>query len=85
MVNILNRCEIPHHLELHNKRILCTARHPYDILTADAQRINPTYGQTSLQRTNRSRTTDATYGQTPLQHTDRSRTMNVQPDVPMTY
>ena len=55
-VNILNRCQIPHHVELHNERILCMARHPYDVLTAVAQRINPTYGQTSLRRTDRSHT-----------------------------
>ena len=52
-VNILNRHEIPHRLESHNERILHTARHPYDILTAVAQR---TYSQTSLRRTDCSRT-----------------------------
>ena len=56
-VNILNRCQIPHHVDSHNERILRTARRPYDILTAVAQRINPMYGQTSLRRTDRSRTT----------------------------
>ena len=56
-VNILNRREIPHCLESHNECILCTARRRYDILTAVAQQINPTYGQTSLRRTDHSHTT----------------------------
>ena len=56
MVNFLNRREIPHRLESHNERILPTARRPYDALTAVAQQKNPTYGQTSLRRTDRSRT-----------------------------
>ena len=33
------------------------ARHPYDVLTAVAQRISPTYGQTSQRRTDRIRVT----------------------------
>ena len=40
MVNILNRHEIPHRVESHNERNLCTARRPYDALTAATQRIN---------------------------------------------
>ena len=56
MVNFLNRREISHRLESHNER---TARRPYDALTAVAQRKNHTYGQTSLRRTDRSRTTHA--------------------------
>ena len=38
MVNILNRCEIPHRLESHNERILRTARRPYNVLTTVVQR-----------------------------------------------
>ena len=68
-VNILNRREIPHRLESHNARTarrpydaltavtqrktIHTARRPYDVLTAVAQR---THCQTSLRRTDRSRT-----------------------------
>ena len=52
-VNILNRREILHCLESQNERILHTARRPYDILTAVAQR---TYCQMSLRRTDCSRT-----------------------------
>ena len=58
-VNFLNKREIPHRLQSHNERILRTARRPYDALTAVAQRKNHTYGQMSLQRTGRSRTTHA--------------------------
>ena len=73
MVIILIRREIPNRLETHNERILrtarCaydvltavaqrkiihTARHPYDVLTTVAQR---THCQTSLRRTDCSRTT----------------------------
>ena len=73
MVNILNRREIPHRLESHNECILHMARHPYDALTTVAQRkilhmarrpydvltavAQCTYCQTSLQRTDCSRTT----------------------------
>ena len=73
MVNILNRREIPHHLELHNEHILRMARRPYDALTAVAQRkiihtarrpydvltavAQCTHCQTSLRRTDCSRTT----------------------------
>ena len=72
-VNILSRREIPHRPQSHNERVLRTARRqydvltavalrktihtarrPYDILTAVAQR---THCQTSLRRTDRSRTT----------------------------
>ena len=72
-VNILNKCEIPHHLESHNERILHMARRPYDSLTSVAQQIilntarHPydvltavaqcTYCQTSLRRTDCSHTT----------------------------
>ena len=70
MVNFLNIREIPHRLESHNTR---TARHPYDALTAVAQRktihtarrpydvltavAQRTHCQTSLRRTDRSRNT----------------------------
>ena len=83
MVNILNRREIPHHLESHNKRVLHTARHPYDVLTAVTQR--------KILRTARrpydvlTAVAQRTYSQTSLRRTDRSRTMNVQPDVPTMY
>ena len=70
MVNILNRREIPHRVESHNERNLRTARHSYDALTAVAQPTQPTYSQTSLRRTDRSRTMNATY---------------VRPDVPTTH
>ena len=51
-----------------------------------AQRTRTTYGQTSLRRTDLSRTTrNPTYGQTSLRRTDHSRITNVQPDVPTTY
>ena len=59
MVITLIRREIPHRIESPNERILRTARRPYDVLTAVAQRKNHTYGQTSLRRTDRSRTTHA--------------------------
>ena len=71
-VTFLNRREIPHRLELHNERILHTARRPYDVLTAVAQRkikhtarrpydvltavAQHTHCQTSLRRTDCSRT-----------------------------
>ena len=65
MVKFLNRREIPHRLESHNKKsyalttvaqrkTIHTARRPYDVLTAVAQR---THCKTSLRRTDRSRTT----------------------------
>ena len=73
MVNFLNRCEIPHCLESYNERILRMARRPYDALTTVAQRkilhmarcpydvlttvTQRTYSQTSLRRTDCSRTT----------------------------
>ena len=47
-VNFLNSREIPHRLESHNERILRMARCPYDALTAVAQQMQHTYGQTSL-------------------------------------
>ena len=53
-VNILNRREIPHRLESHNKHILCMARRPYNVLTEVTQCM---YCQTSLRRTDHSRTT----------------------------
>ena len=43
-------------LQMHNECILHTARRPYDIPTTVAQQTHPTYGQTSLQCTDRSRT-----------------------------
>ena len=76
MVNCLNRCEIPHRLELHNKHILHMARRPYDALTAVAQQkilhmarcpydvltavAQRMYCQTSLRRTDCSRTLNLT-------------------------
>ena len=63
---------MPHRLESHNERILCTARRPYNVLTAVAQRIiihmarrpydvltavaQRMHCQTSLRRTDCSRT-----------------------------
>ena len=72
-VNILNRCEIPHRLELHNERVLRMARGPHNVLTSVAQRkilhtarrpynvltavTQRTHSQMSLRRTDRSCTT----------------------------
>ena len=58
MVNTLNRREIPHRLESHNERNRRMARHPYDVLTAVAQRTHPTYRQMPLRRTDHSHTTN---------------------------
>ena len=56
MVNILNRREIPHRLD--SPHVAPTyGQTSYDVLTTVAQRINPMYGQTSLRRTDSSRTT----------------------------
>ena len=83
MVNFLNRREIPHRLESHNERIIRTARHPYDALTAVAQRkiLHTARRPYNVLTTVAQRT----YCQTSLRRTDHSRTMHVLPDVPMTY
>ena len=83
-VNFLNRREIPHRLEsVAQRKILCTARRPYDALTAVAQRkiihtARRPYDVLSAvaQRTHR---------QTSLRCTDHSRTTHALPDVPMMY
>ena len=52
-VNFLNRREIPHRLESHNVLASVPMRTLHETK-------NPTYGQTSLRRTDRSRTTNET-------------------------
>ena len=72
MVNILYRREIPHRLESHNKHVLRTARHPYDVLTSVAQRkILHTAGCPYDVLT---AVAQRMYSLTSLRHTDRSRT-----------